>query len=47
MFTKLKMVAGGHHHNLGIDNNKVLYAWGRNRFGQLGQGIADEDLAPG
>jgi hypothetical protein len=29
-----------------LDSNKVLYSWGRNRFGQLGQGVADEDLKP-
>jgi alpha-tubulin suppressor-like RCC1 family protein len=36
IFTNLKVITSGHHHNLGIDSNGVLYSWGRNRFGQLG-----------
>lgn len=47
LFTKLRSIAAGHHHNMALDKNGVLYSWGRNRFGQLGQGVADEDLEPG
>lgn len=36
VFTKFKKIASGHHHNLGLDSNGVLYSWGRNKFGQLG-----------
>eukprot|EP00347_Sterkiella_histriomuscorum_P017345 403349742 len=38
LFNKFKDVISGHHHNLALDSNKSLYSWGRNRFGQLGQG---------
>jgi alpha-tubulin suppressor-like RCC1 family protein len=33
VFTNFKLITSGHHHNLGLDSNGVLYSWGRNRFG--------------
>lgn len=47
IMTKFKMIASGHHHNLGVDGNKVLFSWGRNRFGQLGQGMNEEEDTEG
>lgn len=28
---------------MGIDNHRVLYSWGRNRCGQLGQGVTGDN----
>jgi alpha-tubulin suppressor-like RCC1 family protein len=33
LFTKFREVVSGHHHNLALDKNKIVYSWGRNRYG--------------
>jgi len=38
LFAKFKKIFCGYHHSAALDENKVLYMWGRGRFGQLGQG---------
>lgn len=34
----MKRVENGFHHALAIDKQRVLWSWGKNNFGQLGQG---------
>lgn len=33
---KFKALECGLFHSIGVDNNRMMYSWGRNRFGQLG-----------
>ena len=40
---KFKALECGLFHSIGVDNNRMMYSWGRNRFGQLGQGVIGED----
>ncbi|KAG1657956.1 hypothetical protein FOA52_004727 [Chlamydomonas sp. UWO 241] len=39
-------VAGGWRHTMAADSDGVLYAWGWNKFGQLGLGDCDDRSAP-
>ena len=32
-------ISCGYHHNAALDENGIMYTWGRNNNGQLGQGI--------
>ena len=35
---RFKRVDNGFHHSLAIDKQRILWSWGKNNFGQLGQG---------
>ena len=46
LYTQFKKLFCGHHHSVAIDHHGALYAWGKNRFGQLGKGedsLADNE----
>lgn len=36
----IKQIVAGDHHMLALTNNGEVYAWGQNRYGALGQGVA-------
>ena len=43
LYAQFKEICCGHHHNMALDHERVLYSWGKNRFGQLGKGEEDEE----
>mmetsp|Transcript_40047 Transcript_40047/g.61242 ORF Transcript_40047/g.61242 Transcript_40047/m.61242 type:complete len:138 (+) Transcript_40047:178-591(+) len=43
LFAKFKRIVSGFHHSMAIDHHRVLYSWGRNKFGQLGHGFEEEE----
>jgi len=40
---KFKTVECGFHHAMAIDHSNVAHSWGKNQYGQLGQGRDDDD----
>jgi len=44
--TSWTAVAGGHVHSLAIGNDGNLYAWGYNKYGQLGNGTTNSSSTP-
>lgn len=41
-----KMVSAGHFHVIAIKTDGTLWAWGENRWGQLGDGTTDDRISP-
>jgi hypothetical protein len=44
--TNWSNIEAGHYHNFGLINNGVLYAWGYNGEGQLGDGTTTQRTSP-
>ena len=44
--TKFQSVSAGNDNTLAIDINENLWAWGKNQYGQLGDGTATDRLSP-
>ena len=44
MGKRFKRVECGYYHSVAISHDKVIYSWGRNTFGQLGQGDNPEEI---
>lgn len=40
------MVGAGHLHTVAVKNNGTVWAWGRNDYGQLGDGTVLNKNAP-
>ena len=43
---KFKRVTCGYQHAIGRDHDGVMYSWGKNRFGQLGNGENETQMFP-
>ena len=33
LYAKFKKIDCGHHHSLALDDNRILYSWGRDKYG--------------
>jgi alpha-tubulin suppressor-like RCC1 family protein len=44
--TNWSQVSAGQHHSLGLTDTGVLYAWGRNNYGKLGDGTTNNRSSP-
>mgnify|MGYP001769851083 FL=1 len=47
MVTSWKMVSAGNMHTCGISSDDKLYCWGKNNYGQLGNGTIEPQNYPG
>jgi len=45
-FTDWVQISGGYYHSLGLRANGTAWAWGYNRFGQLGDGTTTDRSSP-
>jgi len=44
--TNWSQLSGGRYHSLGVTSTGIAYGWGRNSYGQLGDGTATSRLSP-
>jgi len=44
--TDYQVISAGNHHSLAVKSDGSLWAWGKNHFGQLGDGTTSERHSP-
>ena len=46
LLSNITAIACGEYHSLAVDTNGLLFAWGEDTYGQLGDGLEDEEDLP-